>query len=92
MPRKRPPFRVLLDQYERAERELSRALRKWDKLRLAVRAAEKRLDSDWRTKAAEIGGLVSPSDFVPEADSVSPEVAAAVVNSLARVRRGRGAP
>jgi hypothetical protein len=37
-------YGAALDRHQKAERELSRALRKWDKTRAALRRCEKRLD------------------------------------------------
>ena len=47
-------YAAALDRHQKAERELSRALRKWDKTRVALRRIEKKLDAaqaaDWNGK------------------------------------------
>jgi hypothetical protein len=59
-------FIALLDKQRKAESDMRRAFRKWDKLRAQVQRAEKTLDRDFVRRAESIGGSVDFRDFETE--------------------------
>lgn len=51
-------FAQLMIRLERAERDMVRAMRKWDKLRGQVKRAASTLDKEFNAKAPGIGGEI----------------------------------
>lgn len=56
MTRQERNYVKLRQQFERAEADLVRATRKWDRLRVRVRRAEKSLDKAFDERAKHVGG------------------------------------
>lgn len=57
-------FLALLDKQIKAEADMRRAFRKWDKLRVQVQRAGKTLDRDFQLRADKIGGAADLRDLL----------------------------
>lgn len=62
MSAKQARFAKLVLQFQKAEADLVRATRKWDRLRQRVRRAERELEKDF-SQRAKIGGKADWRDF-----------------------------